>query len=94
MPRSPGRTGYAYRQACVRLRVPGAVCWRCGLEIDVKLRFPDRWSWTLEHKDGNHRNNHPSNHASAHLTCNSSAGARARHGLPPRQQVRRTSRDW
>lgn len=92
MARSPGRTGHRYRQACKRLRVPGAVCSICGHPIDVKLKFPDRMSWTLQHVDGNKDNNRPSNHASAHLTCNSSEGASSRWS--PVKAKPRTSRAW
>lgn len=97
MPRSPGRTGHRYRQACKRLRKPGAVCRLCGYPIDVTLTFPHRMSWTLEHVDGNPDNNDRDNLDSAHLTCNSSEGARKGnstrgHTVSPRTAT--TSRSW
>lgn len=96
MPRSLGRTGHRYRQAVQRLRKPGATCVLCGREIDVTLRWPHRWSFTLEHIDGNKDNNQPSNQAPAHLHCNSSEGARKRNRSRPARRPPRpiTTRQW
>jgi hypothetical protein len=66
------------------------VCWLCGKPIDLQRRWPDRWSWTLDHvqplKTGgallDSRNARP-----AHLACNSKRGA-----SPPSRRV--TSERW
>lgn len=96
MPRSPGRGGYRYRLACQRLRQPGAVCCLCGGDIDVTLKFPDLWSWTLQHVDGDHYNNHPDNLDSAHLHCNSKDGAQRQAARARRTRATQlgVSRQW
>lgn len=66
------------------------VCYRCELDIDPELEYPDPYSWSLEHIKP--VDTHPElvydvdNATGAHLRCN------VRHGRST--QDRRTSRQW
>jgi 5-methylcytosine-specific restriction endonuclease McrA len=56
----------------------GAVCQRCGGEIDMMLEYPDRWSKSLDHivpisRGGRHVLD---NVQLMHFWCNSAKGNR------------------
>lgn len=87
----PGMSGHRWRQLVTSLRKPGAVCALCGHEIDITLKWPHKYSFTVEHVVPRSRGGDvvdARNAAPAHLTCNSSRGNRATRQRP------RTSRIW
>jgi 5-methylcytosine-specific restriction endonuclease McrA len=94
VPRSLGRTGYAWRQARKRVLVPGCVCHLCGHPIDLTIRWdpdhPDTGYGTVDHIVPLSRGGDPldpNNQAPAHYGCNSRKGNR-----PTVRRV--TSRRW
>lgn len=102
MTRSPGRTGHRYRQLCAQVRASEPDCWVCGRPIDLTLRFPNRWSWSLDHVVPLMAGGDPlarSNAHSAHLTCNVGRGNRDRAALARARKATREapivhSRQW
>lgn len=96
-PRSPGRSGHAWRQlvAHVRGRVrAGEYCAWCLQPIDLELRWPDPRSFSVDHvvaiaNGGDELD--PSNALPMHLGCNCSKGTR---DLADRPEDLNTDRDW
>lgn len=93
---SKGRSGAAWNATRKRLRTPDAICYLCSRPINIELKFPNRWSFSVHHIDGDKDNNDDGNHAPAHLRCNSIDGnRRGRRGRPrPRTVTVITSRNW
>lgn len=93
MARSPGRSGHAWRQLCAQVYREETDCWLCGHHVDQTLRWPHRYSRTVDHViplslGGDPLSRH--NAHLAHLTCNSRRGNGQRAALP----AQRHSRDW
>ncbi|MCP2168123.1 HNH endonuclease [Goodfellowiella coeruleoviolacea] len=90
MPRSPGRAGYRWRRLVASLRKQGATCAICGHQIDLRLKWPDPMSFSVDHTQPLSRGGaplDPANARPAHLGCNSRKGNRVSAPL-------RTSRPW
>lgn len=96
-PRSPGRSGHAWRQlvAHVRHRVElGEFCAWCFEPIDLDLSWPDLRSFSVDHviclaAGGDPLD--PANAVPMHLGCNLSKGTRP---LSARPAPLNTDRDW
>ena len=89
MPRSPGRTGHAWRQLCAAVLAPDVlVCIRCTQLIDKALPHPHRMSKSVDHVvalvDGGAELD-PANVGPAHLSCNSRHGAQRRNARRPQR---------
>lgn len=80
MPRSPGRTGHAWRKTEHLLRYPGVRCHWCGHVIDIRRpedggpphRSPPSFSrdHIVKLEDGGHPTD-PANQRPMHFGCNS-----------------------
>lgn len=91
MPRSPGRTGHAFRQARAWVLENYTHCWWCGKAVDKTLSGRDRMGPSVEHLDPLSLGGDPLNRERmrlAHLGCNS------RRGNGTRTRPTRRSRDW
>lgn len=96
-PRSPGRSGHAWRQLVAHVRRAverGASCAWCYEPIDLTIPWPDPRSFSVDHvvalADGGDPLD-PSNAVPMHLGCNSSKGTRPLHARPTPLN---TDRDW
>lgn len=50
MPRHPGRSGHAWRQACKQVFTPNPlICWLCGQPIDKGIKYPHPMSKSVDH---------------------------------------------
>lgn len=82
----------AYRRRRAALLRPGAVCYLCGNEIDVSLKWPDPLSGTADHvvpfSQGGSNLSH--NLRPAHLDCNRKRQTRPIEEVAPLKR----SRDW
>jgi len=95
------RTGHRYRKLQQRVFTEEDTCCICGHLVDHNLRWPDRWSHTLEHLDklgeGAPAVPDRSRVRLAHLSCNSSEGAtygaQKRSNTPPPEPTR-NSEQW
>ncbi|RBY82673.1 HNH endonuclease [Blastococcus sp. TF02A-26] len=96
-PRSPGRSGHAWRQLVAHVRrlvARGAGCAWCFEPIDLDLAWPDPRSFSVDHVvalDEGGAPLDPANAVPMHLGCNSSKGTRP---LADRPVPLNTDRAW
>jgi hypothetical protein len=97
-PRSPGRSGHAWRQLVAHVReqveIHGLCCVWCHRPINLELLWPDPMSFSVDHvvalvAGGDPLE--PSNAGPMHLGCNASKGSRP---LSARPEDLRPDRDW
>ena len=90
-----GRTGAAWNRRVSELRASGNPCMHCGQPVDLELKHPHPYSFSVEHhpipvidlEPGHPLITDPSNTHSSHLRCNIASGNKARQArakLPPR----------
>jgi 5-methylcytosine-specific restriction endonuclease McrA len=90
VPRSPGRTGHAWRRLCAQVYAEESVCWLCGNTVDMSAAPRTPQSRSVDHVIPLTRGGDPLDRANlrlAHYGCN------ARKGNRPARR-RRTSRQW
>jgi 5-methylcytosine-specific restriction endonuclease McrA len=94
MPRSPGRTGRAWRALVRQVRREEDTCCLCHRLIDFDAEPCTRWSFSVEHITPLSKGGHPltrDNVHAAHFGCNSARGNR---DVPPTAAPFVTSRAW
>lgn len=90
-PRSQHRTAILRRQTLER---HGPTCWLCHQPINLELKWPHQYSYSVDHvvqvSDGGAPFD-PTNARPSHLTCNIARGNNARRGRPT---MPRTAYTW
>jgi 5-methylcytosine-specific restriction endonuclease McrA len=88
----PARQGRPWRRLCDQVKAEESHCWLCKEPLRPHLRWPHRWSTTIDHviplSKGGPLLERWNVHA-AHLTCNASRGDGTRE-----RQAEPTSRQW
>lgn len=88
-----GRYGSKWRRRWREVRALRWPCWLCGNEIDYDLKFPDPWSFTVDHVIPLSKGGDPldwENLRAAHYRCNQRKGDKLAH----ESKVLRTSERW
>lgn len=91
-----GRDSAEWRRRRREFKALGLPCWLCGRDIDYELPFPDRWSFTLDHRVPMSKGGDPldpGNLAPAHYICNNRKGNRLTP-IKPKTIEFNTSRQW
>lgn len=77
--RTNGTRRTKLRRAVIHRDGPDPVCWWCRRPIDLTLKYPDPWSWSLDHFTPISQGGDPwslDGCLSTHLFCNQSRGAK------------------
>lgn len=95
-PRSRGRTGRRFEHAKARVLSASQICDECGELIDMKLKWPDPMSPTVDHiipvnqlEWDDPLTYDVNNLVPCHLVCNQRRGSKKK-----KPSVHPTSRDW
>ena len=87
--------GHRWRLLVARVKRNQGVCWICGGEIDLDLKSPHPWSFTVDHLEPVKFRPELAlvyeNLRAAHRRCNASRGL-GRHRRPVRKNA--PSREW
>ena len=72
-----GATTRAWRTIAQRVRLERRPCWLCGRHIDYTLQWPNRWSYSCDHRVPTFHGGSDTydNAEAAHLHCNTSRQA-------------------